>query len=1023
MRRLRAPLVVALARLRAHRGRALLVVLGVAAATAMLLGVIGGSLVARDRAVARSLSALTPADRSFRVDAFGLPAGETYASADVHVRAALLLLTRAPTLRASFFRELRIDRELTQLVGLDDLAGIVRLRSGRLPRDCKPARCEVLQIGGDGRVVLDEGGIHLVRVGIADVPRRAVFGSSLGSLRIGGDAPVLLLASGGHAFDALPAFDGIFRTYSWIAPVDPRRLHVWDISHVLEQETRAQGDLARAGDLFRLSGPDQALLDARAGGQVSAQRMVLVGGEASTLLLGFALIVAVGMRRGLANERRRLRQRGASRGQTLVAAAAEVGAMTLLGTIVGVCAGVSAVSAIAAGVGLPWSAVLAHSLLSATSVAVVVGAWLVSTLALIAAARAHDSETTRRIGLLDVAAVGALGAVVLGLARGGLTSTALSTGGNRVLLLLLPGLVCFVAAVVVTRLLRPLMRVGERIARRSDALVTRLALLALARSPARTTATAAFLVVGLGLALFASSWRATLERGARDQAAFQVPLDVTLTEGAQLVEPLDVASVSGYEGLAPGVVAYPVVRRLADVAGQGASVSSPTLLGLPAAAVRSANWRSDFSALSAAELARRLGADGPGALRGIPVPVTRGARRVVTLRVTLRGVPVQLQLVVRDGAGRLTAILLGERPAGTWRLAARLAPFVTEVVALEISLSPSEQLGFTHRDAESEAAAIPIGSASLGPLLLGERPITDWKGFVARHGLEVHEGKTARVDYAFTEGQTMVLRPPQETDDKPLRVIVSRDIARSADPGGALVLDIQGTTVAARVVGVADRFPAAQEQDEGFVIADESRLRTVLDSDTPGTGTPGELWLATRDPSRLALALDRPRFASLDIASRAALERSLVGDPLARGITIALGVTAGMALVLALLGLWIALVSELRDERGELFDLEAQGVSPRVLRRQLRLRAGLLLGFALAAGTMLGWVLSRLVVSAVRVSATGAFADPPLELDLGWGVAGVALVVLLVAALLAVELTTRRAFAGSVPERSSWSLE
>src|SRR5205823_9549632 len=48
--RLRAPLTVAAARLRASPGRALLVVVGIAASQAMLVAVIGGSLVARDRA-------------------------------------------------------------------------------------------------------------------------------------------------------------------------------------------------------------------------------------------------------------------------------------------------------------------------------------------------------------------------------------------------------------------------------------------------------------------------------------------------------------------------------------------------------------------------------------------------------------------------------------------------------------------------------------------------------------------------------------------------------------------------------------------------------------------------------------------------------------------------------------------------------------------------------------------------------------------------------------------------------------
>src|SRR5205823_2513709 len=94
--RLRAPLLVAGARLRAQPGRALLVIVGVAASNAILVGVIGGSLIARDRAVQRAVAALPPPERSFRVDAFGLPPDQDYARADRTVRAALAPLSPRP---------------------------------------------------------------------------------------------------------------------------------------------------------------------------------------------------------------------------------------------------------------------------------------------------------------------------------------------------------------------------------------------------------------------------------------------------------------------------------------------------------------------------------------------------------------------------------------------------------------------------------------------------------------------------------------------------------------------------------------------------------------------------------------------------------------------------------------------------------------------------------------------------------------------------------------------------------------
>ena len=188
---------------------------------------------------------------------------------------------------------------------------------------------------------------------------------------------------------------------------------------------------------------------------------------------------------------------------------------------------------------------LDHSVVTSLGLAIAVGAWVVATTAIAVAVRAPERK--RRSGLrpIDVAALGALVAVVLAV-----TSTSATAGvessRSRLLYTLLPGLVCFVAAVAAGRLLGPAMRLGERWTRRSAAAL-HLAFLALARAPARTIATVGFLIVSIGLALFAAGYRATLEDGARDEAAFAVPLDYTLSEGPRLVLPLDAAPLAAYD--------------------------------------------------------------------------------------------------------------------------------------------------------------------------------------------------------------------------------------------------------------------------------------------------------------------------------------------------------------------------------------------------------------------------------------------------------------------------------------------
>ena len=170
------------------------------------------------------------------------------------------------------------------------------------------------------------------------------------------------------------------------------------------------------------------------------------------------------------------------------------------------------------------------------------------------------------------------------------------------------------------------MRLGERWTRGAPAAL-HLAFLALARAPARTVATAGFLIVSIGLALFAASYRATLDDGARDEAAFAVPLDFTLTEGTQLVLPLDAAPLAATTRSRRASRAYPVLRQTATSPGPERRCSHR-----PSSASRRRRSRSSTGARTSRAsrrdaISRRLGADGPAALRGVPLPPgTRDAR-------------------------------------------------------------------------------------------------------------------------------------------------------------------------------------------------------------------------------------------------------------------------------------------------------------------------------------------------------------------------------------------------------------
>jgi hypothetical protein len=1002
--RLRAPAAVAVARLRARPGRSLLIVTGVAAATALLVGVVGGGLAARDRALQRSLLAIPPDARSFTVSAYDLPFGKTYGQANRAARSALALVTTARPAAVTRFPLLRIDHEVVSLAGVDDLSSSFRLLSGRWPAACRPARCEVVEVGHGGSARLDEAGIHLVRVGFASpAGASAAFPAS--------GAPLLVTRSAA-AFEQLPAFQGISRLHLWSAPLDPRSVHVWQLSRILAGESAAQAQLAAAGgDTYSLTGADAALQSAQRDGRVASQRMVLVGGEISALLLGFALVAAVGLRRGVWNEARRLSQRGARRGQVWLAVTTEVGAMTVTGVVAGLLIGTLAVALVGGILSLPVGPLLDHSVLTTLGLAIALGAWLISTTAIAVAVRAPERRGRRGVRPIDVAALGALGAIVLAV-----TSTSATAGvessRSRLLYTLLPGLVCFVAAVTAGRLLGPAMRLGERWTRSASAAL-HLAFLALARAPARTVATVAFLIVSIGLALFAAGYRATLEDGARDEAAYAVPLDYTLSEGPRLVLPLDAAPLSSYSRT--GIRAYPVLRRTATVAGAGTSALAPTVLGIPAEAIAKLHWRSDYSGLSPRSIAKLLGAGGTVSLRGVPIPA---GTEDVGVDIRVKGVPVQLDLLVVDASGRLRKVRLGSRGPGAWHLGARMPASARRLIGLQASLEANQAHQLAHRQAGGDNTFNPVGSTRLGPLTAGGKALTDWRGFVTTSNGQLAGGL---LSYAFELHQSIVARLPQPTDGHPLQVLASANIVRSAPVGGVITLNFQDAEVPAQIVGVAKRFPDSQDLGQGFVVVDESHLATALGADAPGTSEPDELWLS--GPPSAEATLSKEPFAALQLDSRRDIQAQLSSQPLARGITVTLGAAGLVALLLAAIGVWVTLVSDARDERGEMFDLEAQGVPPGTLRNQLRLRSVVLMAFGIVGGLVLGLVLSRLVVSVVSVSAETTTPVPPLITDPAWGTAAVGLAVLVLLVLGLTELTARHALRGQTPSRGAWTLE
>jgi hypothetical protein len=1018
LRRIAFPLRLAGQRLAHHPGRAALLAAGIAAGATVLALVLGGSLVAQDEQVALALARVPAGERTLTAAYADLGVarqGETLSTIEPVVRRALVGVVDEEPIQVLQYKLLRIEGGLVNLAALEEVGSWVRLRSGRLPTTCTVDRCEVLRLGGEGPVPSGPG-LRFVEVGAGTLTSPMPFGRLPGAeaARIGESfrperQPPFLLAEGFDELAALPALRSLYRTYAWVVPLDPGRIHPWDVDGFLTAVTRARSTLRAESPVLDLVAPTEELAAARAAGEVAGRRLLLIGGQAAALLLAFALLTAGSMRREADRAWNRLTWRGARRWQLLLMLTAETGAATLLGTAVGWGAGTALTTLIAERASSPAGAILAHSVFSGQALAAAAVLAATATVVILLALRAPAIPLGgRSLSIVDVAALGALLALLVALARGQANAETLAgSGGTGTFLLLLPGLVTFVIAVAFARVLGPFLRFLERAARGAR-MSLRLAALSLARSPGRAAVSVTFLVASVGLALFALVYRSTLEGGNRDQAAYAVPLDFVVREDldpSRLVPPLEAAPLSRYGSLAPETRVVAVIRQTGSVGAFGGS-NRFTLLGLPNEALTSlGGWRDDFAALPRSELSARIRPDFDVSLQGPRIPSDASA---LVLPVSVIGGDVSLQAEVLTTSGEFLHLDLGVTKG---RKPHELRTGVPEsgrggtLVAFSIgrALAVEEHASeFTRVD----------GVLRLGPLAATTpdrrvQLLEDYGGWVGVNGATA-VGESA-VRYLVNEAAERRFEAPQPTDGEAVPVVASPGLARAAAADGLLPLRVPGGVLRARVVAVAEHFPTLEGE---FAVADRRFAFSALNTVKPGAARVNEIWLGTPDEAtanEVAANLARPPFDVLAVSSRRAIAGDLAENPLSRGALLILTGAALGSILLGLLGLLLLLAADARDERGELLDLEAQGAGPSLLRRHLRLRGALVAGLGLAGGLGAGAALAALVVGLVTVTAVGGEGDPPLVLGLDFPLIGAVCLAFSGAAALLIWTVTRGA--------------
>jgi hypothetical protein len=389
------------ARVRHPLGRWWWAVAGVALCVALPVLAAATTELAKQSALRRGLSALSPGQRSVIVSYNGILDAGRVARVGAAVRARLPGLTAEPIRRQLIFRRISDGRGGAFVLGAaDDLGSRVRLLDGRMPVSCTPTRCEVIALpaadadtradagaSADSAAAAAAAGLGVVVVGHG---RRVDPLLLTGTFDPGSGVP-LLLADGVDAAARIQSLSGFMRSYGWVAALDLTRVRAlggsaWvvragAIADALDRDTH---DLMLTSGLILTTPNDVVRLeDARA--PASSRRTWLLLGAGALLLLGTAVAGWATAHGDQQQSVAALSGRGPRRRQIAALTAGDVLMTVTVGVLAGLLGSAALAGLLATRAGLPAFATAASAVVSALpavlALAVLAGGLLTLTLA------------------------------------------------------------------------------------------------------------------------------------------------------------------------------------------------------------------------------------------------------------------------------------------------------------------------------------------------------------------------------------------------------------------------------------------------------------------------------------------------------------------------------------------------------------------------------------------------------------------------------------------------------------------
>jgi hypothetical protein len=600
----------------------------------------------------------------------------------------------------------------------------------------------------------------------------------------------------------------------------------------------------------------------------------------------------------------------------------------------------------------------------------------------------RPTMSVRRGWVLDVAILVATLAALVELWVSG------TVGAGRVhpLALLVPGLIGLAVAVLVSRLLPWGCRALFGLTRRRGGIGPFLAVRQIVRRP---TGMRTFIVLSAALALATfsiSAW--TVNRAnISDVAATRTGAGAVLTVNAPPDE--DLATI--VTRLDPGGTQAMAVLDYVDTgnaARQTLAVQSDRL-------ARIAFWRSDFSTTPLAQLAKQLRPPEPP-----PIQLDGDSLRVNLSDVHLsRPQLLTANLKLPTGLAE-TPLAVGVAQPGTASLTVALPACpctlrsltLSDTTAVPLEVIPTSFSGALTVTGIEEHTAAGWRSVSAG-LSSGDR--WSWTGTQTSGSTGSAQVSSDGLHLSFTVAPNSTIGWGAPSWPTPMPALVTPSVASLPRDPALTVAGLDGAALPIEPIAVV---PVPGAPDNGVIIDQAAALQAAFDT---RFSVEQQVWLA---PAAVASFPDRLQAAGvriLDTATTAAADRALRQQGPALALSLFLADAAAAALLAAAGGL-TGLYLSARRRRHELAALIAGGAQRSELRTSLLLEQALTLGLGILSGVGAGllavWLALRAVPQFVTTPTAPALHYTPDPVVLAVPLAGIAVVVAVVATLGAVGL-------------------